>query len=202
MTRTSFHEVETPVLPSSLYVTHSLPRCNCGDRWQCDQCRRAWIGRRYRASKKWLRERINLDGEIWFALLTIPTGKEWLGETAELFERWSKLGKARSQQRFRKQRGQLGAIRRGIAVLHLLRRDGNYHPHLHAVIVSNANMDFQSVIDAWQAMGQGFADLQKADSLEATIRYSIADDVPNDPLERQSLASLLKGVRMVRRIGK
>ena len=143
-----------------------------------------------------------MDGVVWFAVLRIPTGKEWLAESSELFERWGKLGKARSQQRFRKQKGQLGAIRRGIAVLHLSLQDGNHHPHLHAVIVADADMDSHTVIDAWKAMGQGTCELQVANSLEATIRYSIADVLPNDPLERQSLARLLKGVRMVRRIGK
>ena len=190
-----------PAQPS-LYVSQSLHLCNCGDRWECETCRRSWIAKRSRSSERWLSDAMTADGVAWFALMNLQTKGDWLAESAELFGRWAKLGKQRSQQRFRGIPHGLGSIRRGIGALHLVGRAGRFQPHLHGVIVSDPSIDSRSIIDSWTRMGQGFADVQPAQSLGAVVRYAIAGPLPNATSDRKEIAALLHGVRIVRRIGK
>ena len=187
---------------SSLYVSQSLHRCNCGDRWECRACRHAWVSKRSRTSEQWLRGSIGTDGLVWFAMFTLKTTGDWQAESAELFGRWAKLGKQRSQQRFRGIPHGLGSIRRGIGALHLIGRAGRFQPHLHGVIVSDPSIDSRSIIDAWQRLEQGFVDIQPARLLGAVVRYAIDGPLPNDPRDRKEISGMLHGVRMVRRLGK
>lgn len=189
-------------LLSSLYGLSVTTRCQCGNRWECIRCRRYWIGRRYRSAMPWLRGAISTDGLVWFAMLTIPTAGDWQAESVELFRRWAKFGKQRSQQRYRGTQRSLGSIRRGIGALHLVGRAGRFQPHLHGVIVSDPSIDSRSIIDAWTRFGRGFADVQPARSLGAVVRYAIAGPLPKDPSDRKQISGMLHGVRVVRRIGK
>lgn len=181
-------------------VTTSL--CQCGRRYECYECREYWVRRRCRSSEAWLRDAIGDDGKVWFVLSTLPVSGDWPTETTELFRRWSLLGKRRSQQRFRASQQGLGSIRRGIASLHLVGSRGRYQPHLHAVIVADPTMGTQALIEAWQTMGQGYVDAQRADSLGAVVRYAVAGPLPSDPIERASLGETLRGVRVIRRVGR
>ena len=203
MTRQPASALPSSTTLSSLYgrsVTTSL--CKCGRRWECMECRRYWVDRLKRSNGPWLRDAMGNDGLAWFVTLTIPTKREWFSELPQLFDRWSKLGKQRSQQRFRGTQNGLGSIRRGIAALHLVNKAGLYQPHLHGVVVSNPTMDTQSLIDAWNRMGPGFVEIELARKKAAVEGYSIAGPLPSDESERKAIASLLKGIKVIRRIGK
>ena len=202
MTRQPTTDLPSAATQSSLYVSQSLHLCNCGDRFECETCRQSWIAKRSRTSERWLSNAIAVDGVAWFAMLTIPTLGEWVTESSELFRRWTKLGKQRSQQRFRGIPRGLGSIRRGIGVLHLVGRAGRFQPHLHGVIVSDPSIDSRSIIDAWQRFGQGFVDVQLARSLGAVVRYAIAGPLPHELADRKEVGAMLHGVKIVRRIGR
>ena len=194
-----------PVLESvdaqpSLYV-RSYPRCNCGDRWLCDECRDTWIRRRARTTSKWLNDAL-AGGRAWAVLLTTPTTGHWLTELTELWDRWRALGRLRTLHRQRKTQGALTLIRRGVASAHLLSRTGDWQPHLHAVLVTEMECDELAIIDAWKAFGEGYADIEPVRKMGAAIRYAIAGSVERPLDDRVMLAELLPRVRMVRRIGK
>lgn len=186
---------------SSLYVS-APARCNCGARWRCDQCRRSWIGRRYRSAYSWLLQSVDAGGVAWFAMLTIPTAGEWQRETNELWRRWRALGQQRTRERRNHSETGLVRIRRGIGALHLVNRAGAWQPHLHAVIAVDLQGDGTAIEDAWEALGDGFADVSPAASLEAVVRYSIAGELPACIADRETLERMMRGVRVVRRIGR
>lgn len=192
---------EIAAIPSSQYV-RSYPVCNCGKRWTCVDCRESWIRRRQRTSEKWLNSALANGGKAWFALLSIPTAGAWLTEAGELWQRWRRLGRQRSLHRQRRTPGELSTIDRGIAAMHMVNKQGRWQPHLHAVIVTSAQFDADKIIDQWQALGPGFADIERVESLGAVIRYSIAGPIPESPGELAALSEWLAGVRMVRRIGR
>ena len=89
-----------------------------------------------------------------------------------------------------------------MAALHLVNRVGRWQPHLHAVVVQDAESDATAIVVAWQALGDGFADLEPAASLGAVVRYSIAGELPDGDDDRAALARMMRGQRMIRRIGK
>jgi len=190
-------------IPSSQYrlIVTTSQRCNCERRWECDECREYWIRRRQRSNERWLADAIGSDGETWFGMFTIKTNGDWQAEVNELFSRWSRLGKLRSQLRYRANQNGLGAIRRGIGVIHLVGSNGHYQPHLHAVLVSDPSLDIRPITNAWQSVG-GYADMQSARSLGAVVRYSIAGPLPDAVEDRKEVATLLRGVRIVRRLGR
>jgi|GEM_PF-3358521 len=205
MTRQPIPALPRPSLcPTRQYGTSvtTPQRCQCSLRWECEECREYWVRRRQRTCYRWLEDALREDGQAWFAHLTIPAKGDWTAETNELFLRWSKLGKARSQQRFRAKQDGLACIRRGIGCLHLVNESKAWQPHLHAVLVTDRTTEDQSLVNNWQAMGVGYAEVELARSLGAVVRYSIAGPLPSDCEKRRMLSEALKGVRMIRRIGR
>lgn len=203
MTRQPTSALPSSTTLSSLYgrsVTTSL--CQCGRRWECMECRSYWVKRRKESSGKWLTDAMGNDGLAWFVTLTIPTAGEWVSESAELFDRWSKLGKQRSQQRFRGTQHGLGSIRRGLGALHLVNRRGHYQPHLHGLLVSDSTCISEAVANAWNRMGPGYVEIELARKKAAVEGYSIAGPLPSEASERKAIASMLKGIRVIRRIGR
>lgn len=187
----------------SSHTVVSSARCQCGRRWQCAECRRYWVSRRARTSSAWLQQSVDDGGVAWSALLTIPTAGEWPGETSELWRRWRAMGQQRTRE-LRRKNGKTGlvGIRCGIAALHVVNRVRQWQPHLHAVIVQDPQSDVKAIIDAWQVLGLGFADVTRAKSLGACVRYAIAGGLPTSEKDRAALALMLAGQRVVRRIGK
>ena len=93
-------------------------------------------------------------------------------------------------------------IRRGVAALRAVNVVGRWQPHLHALFVVDARSDATAIVNAWQELGEGFADLSRAESLGACVRYAMAGELPDSDDDRAALAHMLKGQRVVRCIGK
>lgn len=194
-------ELSQPIPPSSQYV-RSYPACNCGQRWLCAECRETWVRRRQRTTMKWLRHSASASTCNWFSTLTIPTEGSWLSETGELWKRWKRIGRLRSLHRQRAVPGELAAIRRGIASLHLVNRDLSWQPHIHAVFVADADFQERAIVDCWHAQGRGYAEIEHARSFGAVVRYSIAGQLPQPLDDCLAISRMLRGVRIVRRIGR
>lgn len=192
----------TATCPSSLNVV-SYPDflCNCGKRMQCIQCHRAWVGRRYRTNIKWLEIALESGGIAWFGLFTLPNIDGWVIASAELWSRWRKLGRARSLSKQRRRPDTLAQIRRGIAAMHFVNKSGAFQPHLHAVFVSDPEFDPLFVINLWKEFGSGYADLERANSLGATLRYSINGPMPSSKEGKLEMDKILKGKHLIKRIG-
>jgi len=196
--------------PSSLYVSKSLPvdsvefrpLCNCGRRFQCNCCRKAIGDKRKRSAVARLEERAGDDGELWTVLLTTTTCGDWIREVAELWRRWTAIGKRRSQLRFRKHTDGLAGIRLGVASLHLCNSRLAYSPHLHAVFATDPSWDQYSIIHAWDRFSDGFAGPQVVMSTVKITRYSILGEIPDDMESQAELATVVRGVRLVRSMGR
>lgn len=189
--------------PSCLYVESCARFCSCGDRWRCTTCRRSWVNRLHRSNTRWLSAALATSGEAWFALLTMRTAEDWVRETDALWERWRRLGRIRSQEKRRRvPKTGLVWIRRAVACLHLTNKAGTFMPHLHAVFVTDSNTDANDIVHTWQAMGDGFADVQPADSLAASVRYSIKGPLPHSVEDLKAISAAMRGQRLVRRIGR
>lgn len=176
--------------------------CNCGDRFGCPRCRKVWISRRTQSNQTWLSAALGPEGLEFTALLTIPTDNDPIAEECELHRRWRRLSMNRSQQHFRNS-GDLLPVRRAIAVIHWVNKHLEYSPHLHAVFITDLSTSIRdSLNNAWSALGPGFADCQSTITLEGSIRYAIAGDLPDDPTEQKALSRLYHGKHLVKRMGK
>lgn len=194
--------------PTCLYDSKSRHRelCNCGDRWTCDTCRKSWKNRNVRSSIKKLETQAEGSSQ-WFGMLTLPSPRiaDMQTNTGMLWDLWSKLGKRRSDNRYRggamSKKG-VCLIRRGLAALHIVNKRGELFPHLHAVLVCEPNVDAKDIQDLWKKLGGGYADLNPVEkNLAAVVNYSIGGELPESVEDRKILSRWFSGKKLVRTIG-
>lgn len=162
--------------------------CQCGNRWQCDECRRYWAGKRYRNLVPWLMR--DVCEPVYFGTFTLREQHHWLEAVGILWDRWEAIRRARER---------LG-INRAVASLHLVNRLGDWMPHLHAVLSGNvASLDAGRIDETWKA---GFVFLEVANEPKACLRYAIAGGLPASPVDRDLAARWLARKHTIRRFGR
>ncbi len=180
----------------------SEPKCNCGERFDCIECRSARKNKAVRAGAEYLLG-APTPRVMWFGTFTQPTTGNVPDDVANLKATLGRLQcRLRNERAGRGMRLGLDQLYRGVFAMHYLNKRGEWMIHWHGVFASSQEFDRSALQDGWVLSGGGYAEVEPARSMYQSLHYSVGADIPIAAADRQMLSQIFARARLIRRIGR